>query len=78
MVNPVGIREAINKKQKVYFRILPLNLPIYLFVGRKKKTIWAYDRKKTNDNNDGCNDNDGHFDDNDAKKYHKTYKYYDF
>ena len=32
----------------------------------------------TNDNNDGCNDNDGHFDDNDAKKYHKTYKYYDF
>ena len=28
MVNPVGIREAINKKQKVYFRILPLNLPI--------------------------------------------------
>ena len=36
----------------------------------------AYDRKNTNDDNDGCNDNyDGNFDDNDDKNYQKANKY---
>ena len=39
-------------------------------------TFYAYDRKNTNDDNDGCNDNyDGNFDDNDDKNYQKANKY---
>ena len=38
----------------------------------------AYDRKNTDDNNDGWNDNydgdDGNFDDTDDKNHQKTYK----
>ena len=37
--------------------------------------FWAYDRKKADDDNDGCNGNyDGNFDNNDDKNYQKTYK----
>ena len=37
-----------------------------------KTTFYAYDRKSTNDDNDGCNNNyDGNFDDNDDKNYQK-------
>ena len=36
-------------------------------------TFYAYDRKNTNDDNDGCNHNyDGNVDDNDDKNYQKT------
>ena len=38
---------------------------------RSKTTFCAYDQKKSDDDNDGCNDNyddnDGNFDDNDEK-----------
>ena len=41
-----------------------------------KTMFCAYDRKNTNDDNDGCNDNyDGNFDDNYDKNYQITCKY---
>ena len=44
-----------------------------------KTTFYEYDRKNTNDDNDGCNNNyDGNFDDNDDKNYQKTNKYKEF
>ena len=44
-----------------------------------KTTFYAYDRKSTNDDNDGCDNNyDGNFDDNDDKKNQKTNKYKEF
>ena len=44
-----------------------------------KTTFYAYDRKNTTDDNDGCNDNyNGNFDDNDEKNYQKTNKYEQF
>ena len=49
----------------VFFRAFPL-------FRTSKTTFYAYDRKNTNDDNDGCNNNyDGNFDDNDDKNYHK-------
>ena len=44
-----------------------------------KTTFYAYDRKSTNDDNDGCDNNyDGNFDDNDDKNNQKTNKYKEF
>ena len=64
---------------KKFFRTLP-ELPLSPQFGQleplfqtSKTTFNAYDRKNTNDDNDGCNANyDGHFDDNDDKNYQKN------
>ena len=59
-----------------YLSPLPISGNLYLFFERQKQ---CFDRKKADDDNDGCNGNyDGNFDNNDDKNYQKIYKCKEF
>ena len=78
-----GLREDLPEKKMFSFGHCPNYLSplppspqfgqlVHLF-RTSKTTFYAYDRKNTNDDNDGCNNNyDGNFDDNDDKNYQKN------
>ena len=81
----VSLRKDIGtKKLRALPKLPPTHPPIRAtlptFSGRQKRRFACMAGKNTDDDNNCCHDNFdqnfGNFDDNDDKKYWKTYKYY--